>query len=183
LAAIRRTRATGRPTCTGRPSRTGPIGSPSRANGTGVVPSTAPNSTRQLLLQRLVAVLELLDTATEPARFSLNRIEVLGQLHQALVRHHALDASDTPVKVIELDLNRIFFRWSRGAPGEYRSDCDSDGSGQHSGHGGLPLWLDDGRLAARSQVHNFDTSVLRPCGFVIACDRRPLGTIAHCSKL
>src|SRR6266404_1112183 len=155
------------------------VASGAAARGNGARGSTA----RHLLLQGLVTVLELLDAPAQSARLGLNRIEVLCQLHQALVRHHALDTRDTGIEIVELGLNRVIFRRSRGAPGEYRSDCNGDGSGQHSGHGSLPLRLNYGRPAARGEIHDFDAPVLCPCGFVTACDSGPLGAIAHRSKL
>jgi hypothetical protein len=55
-------------------------------------------------------VLELLDPAAKTASLLLDRIEVLRQLHQALVRHDPLDTGDAGIQVIQFDLDRIVLR-------------------------------------------------------------------------
>ncbi len=73
-----------------------------------------PDRTRssQLLLHLLVAVFELINASSQATSLVLNGVEVLRQLHQALVGHDALDARNTSVEIVQLDLNRILIRWS-----------------------------------------------------------------------
>jgi hypothetical protein len=75
-------------------------------------------------------VLELLDPSPQPAGFLLYGIEVLRQLHQALIRDDALDPSHAGIEITKFDLYWIILRGSGCTTAQNCSDCNSDGSWQ-----------------------------------------------------
>ncbi len=136
-----------------------------------------PNGGRssQLLLHLLVAVLQLINPPPQATSLLLYRIEILRKLHQALVRYDALNPRNASVEIVQLDLNRILLRWSRGASRQHRGNRNSNRERQQLAHGdvlSLRLGLHGSSLAAGAEVHDLDAAVLRPRALVVT-DRPP----------